>query len=59
MEQHDIFINNHIYVKEVCVSINDFEKIQTIHIKSTTKYTELSKKDRVTNKWITFEYWRV
>ena len=60
MEQHDnfivvnsqgCFINNKIYAKEVCVLISNFEN-QTFHIKSATKYSELSKKDRVTNKWL-------
>ena len=60
MEQHDnlivinvhgFFINYKIYAKEVCVSIGDFKK-QTFHIKSTTKYAEISKKNRVTNKWL-------
>ena len=58
MEQHDnfividvqvIFVYNKIFTKEVCVSISDFEK-QTFHIKSTTKYSEIYKNDRVTNK---------
>ena len=38
-----------MYAKEVCVSISEN---QIFHIKSTTKYSELSKKDRVTNKWL-------
>ena len=44
-------INNKIYAKEVLVSIRHFEK-QTFQIKSTTKYSELSKNDRVTNNWL-------
>lgn len=45
------FINNKFFAKEVCVSISDFEK-QTFHIESTIKYSELSNKDRITNKWL-------
>ena len=43
------FINNKYYAKEACVSVSDFEK-QTFHIKS--KYSEFSKNDNVTNKWL-------
>ena len=60
MEQHNNFIvidvqgfyiNNKIYAKGICVSVSDFAK-QTFHIESTIKYSELSKKDKVTNKWL-------
>ena len=53
MKQHDNFIvidvqkfftNDKIFTKEVCVLITDFEK-QIIPIKSTTKYSKLSKND--------------
>ena len=55
IEQHAYFIvidlhgfNNKVYAKEILDSIRHFEK-QTFYIKSTTKNSELSKKDRVTN----------
>ena len=51
IEVQGFVINNKICAKEVLVSIRHVEK-QTFHIKSTTKYSELSKKDKVTNNWL-------
>ena len=49
-DMQGIFIGNKFHVKEVCVSISDFE-VRTFPISTVKKHSKLTNKDIMVNTW--------